>query len=167
MTSHGEQLRALFTELDRIVDRLNAEARAEGMRLVPKAKIRLLGQMSLMVNEKVSAALFLAQTADLDAMLEMENVVKGEFVNLLKVNGLVYDEDSPLIWIPPGAKFDKLFDFEHLAVESIDPESTLVSKAVKAPEKNLQLIRQAIASGAFPTLMDRIVNAGGDLERFA
>jgi len=51
-------------------------------------------------------------------------------------------------------------------VEAIDPESALVSKAVKAPQKNKQLIREAIASEEFPTLVDRILENGGRLENF-
>ena len=72
-----------------------------------------------------------------------------------------------MIWIPPGAKFEILFDLKNVVVKSIDPESALVSKAVKAPEKNKQLIREAIASGKFKTLIARIEKNGGKLEFFA
>ena len=49
----------------------------------------------------------------------------------------------------------------------IDPESALVSKAVKGPEKNEQLVREAIASTKFPNLVQRILLNGGKLENFA
>jgi len=78
----------------------------------------------------------------------MDSVVKKELTSILKKYGLIYDGDSKLIWIPPGAKFEILFDLKNVVVKSIDPESALVSKAVKAPEKNKQLIREAIASGS-------------------
>lgn len=42
-----------------------------------------------------------------------------------------------------------------------------VSKAVKAPAKNRQLIREAIVSGEFKTWVDRILKNGGKLEDFA
>ena len=129
--------------------------------------MRLLGQMSLLVNKKVSTILSLAQTADRDAQLDMDSVVKKELTSILKKYGLIYDEDSKLIWIPPGAKFEILFDLKNVVVKSIDPESALVSKAVKAPEKNKQLIREAIASGKFKTLIARIEKNGGKLEFFA
>ena len=48
----------------------------------------------------------------------------------------------------------------------IDAESALVSKAIHAPQKNKQLIRQAIASGKFPTFVDRIIENNGSLEFF-
>jgi hypothetical protein len=41
-----------------------------------------------------------------------------------------------------------------------------VSKAVHAPQKNRQLIRQAIASGKFPDLVDRIIENDGKLDFF-
>jgi hypothetical protein len=67
---------------------------------------------------------------------------------------------------PSFGYLEALFDLDHGTVESIDPESALVSKAVKAPKKNKQLIREAIASDAFPTLVDRILANGGKLENF-
>lgn len=45
-------------------------------------------------------------------------------------------------------------------------ESALVSKAVKAKEKNKVLIIDAIASGEFPNLVERIEANDGDLEYF-
>jgi hypothetical protein len=128
--------------------------------------VQLLGQISLLVNEKAAIELSLAQTGDLDALLTMDNIVKAELKKLLRIHGLIYDEDSYLIWIPPAARFERLFDFDHIVIESIDAESALVSKAVKAPAKNKRLIRQAIASEEFPTLVDRILANGGNLEKF-
>jgi hypothetical protein len=128
--------------------------------------VQLLGQISLLVNEKAAIELSLAQTGDLDALLTMDNIVKAELKKLLRIHGLIYDEDSYLIWIPPAARFERLFDFDHIVIESIDAESALVSKAVKAPAKNKRLIRQAIASEEFPTLVDRILANGGNLENF-
>ncbi|MCP4623033.1 MAG: hypothetical protein GY850_05825 [bacterium] len=48
----------------------------------------------------------------------------------------------------------------------IDAESALLSKAIHAPQKNKQLIRQAIASGKFPDLVDRIIENNGKLDFF-
>ena len=159
-------LAALFTELDGRIAEINEQRREDGALPLSKAKVQLLGQMSLLSNERASAILHLAQTGDLDAFLTMENLVKKELTIALKKYGLIYDEDSPLIWIPPQSKFSVLFDFKRIKVEAIDPESALVSKAVKAPDKNLQLIREAIAADSFPHLVDRILANGGSLEDF-
>jgi hypothetical protein len=51
-------------------------------------------------------------------------------------------------------------------VKLIDAESALVSKAIHAPEKNKHLIRQAIASGKFPDLVNRIIENNGQLDYF-
>ncbi len=161
-----KQLQGLFKELNSRINILNTERSASGSATIPKAEIIILGQISLLVNEKVSAVLTLALTGDLDALLRTEHVVKEELKLILKKQKLIYDEDSHLIWIPPGSSFDPLFDFSNLTVKCIDPESALVSKAIKAVKKNKVLIREAIASGVFPKLVDRILENGGKLESF-
>jgi hypothetical protein len=55
---------------------------------------------------------------------------------------------------------------KNIEVKLIDAESTLVSKAIHAPKKNKQLIRQAIASDKFPDLVDRIIENKGKLDFF-
>jgi hypothetical protein len=167
MDAFREKLEALFRELDGRIGAENETRRGDGRLPIAKAEVTLLGQMSLLVDERVSAVLALAQTGDMDARLNMEHFAKSELKKLLPNYGLIYDEDSSLIWIPPGARFSELFDLVHVVVRKIDAESALVSKAVKAPEKNKQLIRQAIALGTFPRLMERILEQGGNLERFA
>ncbi len=166
MSEAGRLLQEIFNELSLKIAALAHERRREGLLPIAKAKMQLLGQMSLLANDKVSMILSLTQTGDMDALLSMDEAVKSELKVILRRQGLVYDEDSYLIWIPPQAKFEKLFEGDYLLVESIDPESALVSKAVKAPEKNKLLIRQAIASDEFPTLVDRILENGGRLEDF-
>ena len=96
----------------------------------------------------------------------MDYFTKKKMQELLEANGLVYDEDSHLIWIPENAKIIELFKFKNIEVKLIDAESTLVSKAIHAPQKNKQLIRQAIASGKFPDLVNRIVENNGELDLF-
>lgn len=166
MEAFEDQLKELFGELNARIEEINCERKAEGNFPLSKSQVKLLGQVSLLNNKRVSAILTLAQTGDLDALLTMDHIVKDELKEVLRRHGLIYDEDSYLIWIPPGAKFKKVFSFACVVVESIDPESALVSKAVKAPAKNKQLIREAIASEEFPTLVDRILKNGGKLENF-
>lgn len=159
-------LRLLFEELDGQIEQVNKERKTEGLPQVARSHFRLLGQASLLTNQKISAVLSLAFTGDVDALLIMEHVVKVRFSNLLRRQNLIYDEDSYLIWLPPGVTFEPLFDFKHLIVDSIDPESALVSKAIKAPKKNKHLIAEALASNTCPGLADRIIANGGRLEDF-
>jgi hypothetical protein len=135
----------------------------EGTLTIPKSEVLLFGQMSLMLNESVVKILNLIQTGDMDAKLQMDYFTKNKLLELLEKNGLIYDEDSHLIWIPENAKVIEIFKFKNIEVKLIDAESTLVSKAIHAPQKNKQLIRQAIASGNFPDLVDRIIENNGKL----
>lgn len=156
-----------FEELDKRIRDINTARREEGSSTLAAAEIRLLGQLSLWVNEEVRATLALAATADVDALLVMDAVIKQEFRTILARRGLVYDDDSHLVWLAPGSHFARIFHSARLTVLALDPESALVSKAVKAPQKNRFLVREAIASGAFPTLVARIEECGGRLADFA
>ena len=154
----------IFTDLNQAVEFENLQRLKEGTLTIPKSEVLLLGQMSLMLNESVVKILNLIQTGDMGAKPRMDYFTKNKLLDLLEANGLVYDEDSHLIWIPEDAKVIELFKFKHIEVKLIDAESTLVSKAIHAPHKNKQLVRQAIASGKFPEMVDRIIENNGKLD---
>lgn len=122
---------SIFEKLNERIEAENNDRRESGVRLIPRSKIEILGQTSLLVQPNLTYGLSLAQTGDLDALLSAENFVKKELKKILPQYGFIYDE------------------------------------AVKAPAKNNQLIRQAIASGQFPHLVDRIIDEGGDLNLFS
>jgi len=159
-------MQKIFTDLNQAVEIENLQRLKEGILIIPKSEILILGQMSLMLNESVATILNLIQTADMDARLRMDYFTKKRLQDLLEANGLVYDEDSHLVWMPESAKVIELFNFKNIEVKLIDAESALLSKAIHAPQKNKQLIRQAIASGKFPTLVDGIIENNGNLEFF-
>jgi hypothetical protein len=159
-------IKKIFTDLNQAVELENLHRLKEGTLTIPKSEVLLFGQMSLMLNESAATILDLIQTGDMDAKLRMDYFTKNKMLELLKANGLVYDDDSHLGWIPVNAKEIDLFKFKNIAVKLIDAESTLVSKAIHAPQKNKQLIRQAIASGKFPGLVDRIIENNGKIDFF-
>ncbi len=159
-------MKKIFTDLNQAVEFENLQRLKEGTLTIPKSEVLLLGQMSLMLNESVVKILNLIQTGDMDAKLRMDYFTKNKLLELLEANGLVYDEDSHLIWIPENAKVIELFNFNNIEVKLIDAESTLVSKAIHAPQKNKLLIRQAIAIDKFPDLVDRIIENNGKLDFF-
>lgn len=156
----------IFTALNQAVELENLQRLKEGTLTIPKSEILLFGQMSLMLNESVAANLNLVQTADMDAKLRMDYFTKNKLLELLEANGLVYDEDSHLVWIPENARTIEWLMLKNIEVKLMDAESTLVSKAIRAPQKNKQLIRQAIASGKFPNIVDRIIQNNGKLDFF-
>ena len=159
-------MKKIFAELDQAVEFENRQRLKEGALRIPKSEVIILGQMSLMLNESTATILTLIQTGDMDAKLQMDYFTKNKLMNLLEANGLVFDEDSHLIWMPEDASIINLFKFKNIEVKLIDAESTLVSKAVHAPLKNKQLVRQAIASGKFPNLVDRIIENNGKIDIF-
>ncbi len=159
-------MKKIFTELNQAVEFENRRRLRDGKLKIPKSEVILFGQMSLMLNESVATILTLIQTADMDAKLRMDYFTKNKLMELLEANGLVFDEDSHLIWIPEDAREINLFKFKNIEVKLIDAESTLVSKDIHAPQKNKQLIRQAMASGQFPNLVDRIFENNGRIDLF-
>ena len=159
-------MKKIFIDLDQTVELENLQRMKEGMLTIPKSEVLLIGQMSLMLNESVASFLNLIQTGDMDAKLRMVYFAKKKLLELLEANGLVYDEDSHLIWIPKNAKTIDLYKFKNIEVKLIDPESALLSKAICAPQKNKQLIREAIASGRFPDLVTRIIENNGIIDYF-
>lgn len=164
-------LEKIFHELDLRVDEENEtryETRYEsGAARISVAEIKVLGQTSLLAQPEFTFDLDLAQTGDLDAQLKCDHFIKSELKKILPKYHLIYDDDSELIFIPAKSEFTQLSQYKNLVVKVIDPESALVSKAVKAPEKNKQLVRAALAGGKFLNLADRIVKEGGALEFFA
>lgn len=162
----NETFKKIFTTLNDRVETQNKQRREIGSRLIQRSSITILGQTSLLIQEKLTYMLSLAQTGDLDAKMDAEYVVKENLKEILPEYGLLYDEDSELIFIPKNSKFNPFMNLSLVEVKVIDPESALVSKAVKAPQKNIQLIRQAIASESFVNLAQRIIDNGGDLKKF-
>jgi hypothetical protein len=151
-----DTLLAIFKELDERIEVENTDRDAIGGLKIRLVEVRILGQITLLANDMAAKILTLQRTNDLDAVIKNTHGFVMAILNkeILPNYGLHLDPDSEYIWIPPGSKFE-LFH-----------ESALVSKAVKAKEKNKFLIIDAIGSGEFPNLVQRIQENGGDLEYF-
>ena len=156
----------VFHDLDHRIDEENKLRTGSGARIISQSDIKVLGQTSLLAQPELTYQLELAQTGDLDAQIRSEHFVKVELKKILPKYHLIYDEDSELIFTPKGSQFNSLGEYKNLNVKVIDPESALVSKAVKAPKKNKQLIRLALAIGEYPMHAKRILIEGGSLDNF-
>ncbi|MCB0367700.1 MAG: hypothetical protein H6624_19305 [Bdellovibrionaceae bacterium] len=157
-------LEEIFTELDRFIDGENERRRSDGGVALPKVEIVILGQASLFLDDQVSAKLNLAQTFDLDALVRSEHLVKKKLNDLLRSHRLELEIEPEKIWIPPNSRFNLFLDLPDTRVTFQDPIFTLVSKAIKAPEKNRFLIEEAL--GNVDGLEEAIVKYGGDPEEF-
>ena len=80
-----EQLFKIFYMLNDQIISENNERRESGARLIAKAKIHVLGQTSLLIQPEVTANLSLAQTGDVDALLDAENFVKDKQSSLRNI----------------------------------------------------------------------------------
>ena len=155
----------IIEKLEARIDLLNEKRIEDDEFRLPKAKITLLGQFSLLANPKISAQLNIPATMDVDAKIEADYAIKKTFIEILKEEGLEYDEDSGLIWIPPGSKFDTLHESPILLVTAISPLYGILSKAIKAKEKNRILVRDAIGVLG-EELINLVVKFGGDIDYF-
>jgi hypothetical protein len=163
-----DTLLAIFRELDGRIETENNICDSDGALKIRPVEVRILGQITLLANELVAKILTLQRTNDLDAVIENANGFVTTVLNkeILPSYGLHLDPDSQYVWIPPGSEYELLHDFKNVRVMLLDPESALVSKAVKDKKKNRILIVDAIASGKFPNLVKRIQDNDGDLEYF-
>ncbi len=137
-------LKSIFKKLDTKISQRNIESAEEGFHFRADTEIKLLGQMSLLVNKEVSALIELNATYDVDTYIKAEYWVEKKFEELLQEKNFFLDKDSKLIWMPKETKYLPFFKGKHLEVFIADPLYCLASKAVKAKEKNKQLIIQAL-----------------------
>ena len=163
------QLEKIFRRLDQAIEVENQGRRADDLEereLIGATEIRIMGQMSLLTNDNVTAEIKLFATQDVDAVVSGGRYgwVAKKFSELLEADGLELDDYADEIWLPDGATFTKVFSGTYLTCLRLNHLDALVSKAIKAPVKNKILIRQALV--AFPALRARIEANGGDLATF-
>lgn len=130
-----ETLATIFKLLDEQIQNENSARLKSGSLLIAHSRIEILGQTSLLIQPDLTYKLDLIQTGDLDALLRADYFVKQSLKKILPSYGFIYDEDSPLIFIPEGSRFLSFLNLSMIEVVVLDPESALVSKAVKAPQK--------------------------------
>ena len=116
----------------------------EGGLPLGRPEVKVLGQMSLLLDPEAGRHLRLAATGDVDAHFVGNMTALQLFREALKANDLVYDEVSSEIWLPRTHRFELVHDSHTSLVTRLDTFSVLVSKANKAPEKNKFLIEQAL-----------------------
>ena len=155
----------LITQLEHDLAAANQERYLDNLPTLSQLHITMLGQMALRVHHEIPAELHLAQTADMDALLNGDWATRAIFKKCLADHHLVYDEHSAEIWIPPLATFTTGYESPLLFIDIIDPLFALTSKAVKAPHKNKILIQEALAIYG-EALITHITSSGGDIEFF-
>jgi hypothetical protein len=149
--------------LDAWVARENRVRQREGSPGLPKCRIRLLGQMALF-EQKVPLAL--VATNDVDVVADYPFPVEREFRRLVEREGKFIDPTPTEIWMPPETQYRLLVDGRWVRLEVAEVDAVLLSKALKAPEKNRQLVVEYLARGASSRFFDLADRHGLDLEAF-
>ena len=156
-------LSGVFSALDQWIARENVRARAEGVPAHRKCTIRVLGQAALLLAE---VDLALTTTQDLDAYADYDWAVQQELERLLAKQGKVLDPHGREIWMPKETRYTPLYDGRYVRAFGSDPDVVLISKALKAPDKNEALIPEYLAKGASDRFFELAKKHAVDLERF-
>jgi hypothetical protein len=155
----------LFLSLDEEITMANREREEDGLPPLGILHLQILGQSALLFNPDISGLVTLVQTRDLDALILGDWSLRTIVKRAIRKLGLEYDDLSKEIWLPPEASFLMLHENHLMKIEALEPFCVFLSKAVKAPEKNRQLIVQAIAMYG-KRLLDAIDKHGGNSEYF-
>lgn len=155
----------VIQELEKRIADDNAERIRLGGAPRRKASIKILGQMSLQMNQELTDKLLLARTADVDALLTGDPTVRTDLKEILNKKSMTYDDLSGEVWLPDDSVFHSYYDSPQLNVSYLDAVSALTSKAVKAKEKNRFLVRDALKIYG-DRLAEQIRKYGGDVEYF-
>lgn len=133
----------IIGDLNKEIEKLNSARSIEGLPRFEQFRVTVLGQFSLFLNQYSFENLPLALTVDFDALIVGDWILKKEFKDRIKKLGFVYDELSEEIWVAENSEYDVVYESENILVKSIQPLYCLLSKAIKAPEKNRILIKEA------------------------
>jgi hypothetical protein len=131
-------------QLDDFIAAKNREARADGTRLFKPCRIRLLGQTALL---EAGAPLTLAATNDVDVYADFEFAVEAEFRRLLKKRDKDLDPLGHEVWMPRETEYSVLYAGRFVELSVADSDAVLVSKGLKAPVKNRQILVEYLALG--------------------
>ncbi|MEY4579816.1 MAG: hypothetical protein RL701_4519, partial [Pseudomonadota bacterium] len=141
----------------------NASRREDGGLSLKPCTIKVLGQTALL---EANVPLKLKLTMDVDVYANLEWVVQVEFRRLLAMQGRQLDPVGHEIWMPSETQYNNLFVGKYVTMLVADFESVLVSKALKAPEKNRDLVAQYLSRGASPRFVAMAQRYNIDLEKF-
>ena len=144
-------IKKVLKQLDSWITQENQYVSTEGGLRIGKFTIKILGQHALF---EAQIDLHLSATQDVDAKMNCDYAVKKKFNELLKPHGKHLDELSHEIWMPKETKYDDFYMGKNFKSYLAKPEYILLSKALKAPEKNKNLIIEYIAKGPDEVFLD-------------
>ncbi|HEY8947092.1 MAG TPA: hypothetical protein VIM73_22765 [Polyangiaceae bacterium] len=156
-------LAEIAEELDRWIAQQNFEARRAGLPQFRSCTIVILGQMALLEG---AVALTLASTKDVDVKADYSHPVQKEFERLLNMRGRTLDPLGREVWMPEETMYTPLFEGPFVRVLVADADAVLLSKALKAPDKNRALLTEYLARGPSQRFLALAKRYALDLEQF-
>ena len=135
-----------------------------GHLLTRSAPFACLGRLRSWVAR---SALTLTSTQDLDAYADYDWAVQKELERLLAKDRKVLDPHGHEVWMPRETRYKLLYEGTYVDAWVADPDAVLISKACKAPEKNMGLIIEYLAKGASERFFELAQKYAVDLEQFA
>jgi hypothetical protein len=133
----------VFAELDEWAIKASQKDIAEGLLPMGYCLIQVVGQTALL---EAKLDIHLAATADVDLHQQIEYVFHKKLEELLKKRGKFLDPVGHEAWMPPETTFKTIFKGNYVEGAVAQPEYVLISKALKAPERNKELLAEYLAS---------------------
>lgn len=153
----------VFRKLDNFIELENQNRRDDGLFLLPKCELKLVGQMALFER---NLQLNLIATVDVGAYYKMDYIIKKKLETLLKDEGLIFDEFSNEIWMHKETEYDDFFIGQWFSVLIAKPEYILISKIIKAKSKNKNLIISYLATTPSDLFLSLVEKYKISLEEF-
>ncbi len=159
-------MKELFEKLFEQLDDVIAQYEKNNDLTLQKTHITIMGQLALLLHPEAKLdQLDLAATRDLDAIVKGANQTFLELKKQLEKIHFIYDMDSEKIWLPQSYTTIHFYHSSKLVVDIVDPIFILISKALKAKEKNKKLMQQALKIFG-KELKEKLTKEGADLAYF-
>ena len=100
----------LIAELESILQNENRERAALAAPRIRRGEVVLLGQFSLIVNDKISSTIPLTITNDIDAWVKGDFAFHAAFKAVVLKQGYRFDDMSAEIWMPESTTFEALYE---------------------------------------------------------
>lgn len=156
-------LKEVFKTLDLWLEQENAHAAEERLPTFKKSTFKILGQTALL---EASLDMEINATVDVDALSTATHVIIAKFSELLTQVGMTLDPLSDQIWMPEETRFIEFFHGKWVHALRAEPVHILISKALKAAEKNKSLVIQYLTKNPPREFFDLCQKYGVNLDFF-
>lgn len=156
-------IKEVLQELDIWIQQQNQDRKSQGILPLGKAVVRILGQTALL---EAKLNIEILGTADVDAYIDGDYVIRQKLDELLNARGRFLDPDSEKIWMPEETIYQLIYKGEFADGYLAHHDYVLISKALKAPQRNRNLIVAYLADEPSKEFFKLAKKYHLDLEKF-